>query len=124
MIGLKAWWRRFGGLTAALVLAVLAVGPTADLLICSGEGVPTAEASASPMTVLASTADDQHPAAPWHSDRGGVCPHGHCHHGGISAPVAAALVSDPVSHAERLPVPQSVSRISYLNFGLERPPRV
>ena len=38
MTGLSTWWRRAGGLLAALVLTVLTFGPSLDTYICRDEG--------------------------------------------------------------------------------------
>lgn len=124
MIGLKGWWRRFGGLVAILLLAVVAVAPNADLLLCSGEAVPAAEAGPSAKAAPVSAASEQHADTSSQDDLGGVCAHGHCHHGGAFTPMAIAQISDGRSRVERLSVPLSAPAVSHLQFGLDRPPRV
>jgi hypothetical protein len=128
MHAVRTWWRGLGGLLAAAVVVVLAIGPSMDALICSGEGVPAASAAAaatSPTVVAKAQADlagDQHTGAPGHSDSG-ACPHGHCHHGGLARLAIAAPSLAVVGLTDRLPIPLTPVPVSDRRYSLDRPPR-
>lgn len=124
----KTWWRDLGGLLAAAVIAVLAFAPALDALICGGEE-PTVNAPAAIAEAQAPVAKDQvadlgehHGAVSGHAD-GGVCPHGHCHHGGVAQPAPQSPRFALLSVAARLPIPLSAVPVSDPHYSLDRPPR-
>lgn len=105
---------------AALVLAVLTLGPGLDGLLCKDEGRIGAASAELPATQVSSV--DGHSDPP---DGGpGVCAHGHCHHAAPYVPASPAAAEDPLdllgpAHAlprYRAPRPDPT-------FGLRRPPR-
>jgi hypothetical protein len=124
----RTWWRELGGLLAAAVIVMLAIGPSMDALICSGEGIPEVSvsvAATAPMAIAKDQADlsgDQHTGVPGHSDRG-ACPHGHCHHGSVAKAALEAPSLGVLKVADRLPIPLTTVPISDLRYSLDRPPR-
>lgn len=121
MSGLIIPWRSFGAVLAVLLIAVLALAPSLDKLICRDE-VPlvVAEASLSDKANLETAGQTQ-------DDQGGsdpdICIHGHCHHGApyLSAQIGALAMPDALpNHHELL---RGRASASDRQFGLDRPPR-
>ncbi len=109
-----------GGLVAAVLVVMLAAGPSLDALICRDE---PAESVASAGQLLSRTAVTDDHSAPSTKHEGGVCVHGHCHHGVAFASEGAGAPSGPAPMSDRhalLTYPQLTSTTP---TGLERPPR-
>ena len=119
MTGRGAWWRRLGGLWAALVLVALAVGPSLDGFICHDEG-GRATAAAALADVAAQDVGQPNPA---HDDGLGPCVHGHCHHASPYVPVDEVVADAAVSPLMRYALARNAVRTSDLHFELKRPPR-
>ena len=122
MSGLITPWRSFGAVLAALLIAVLALAPSLDKLVCRDEApLAVAEASLDGNAILEKAGQTQ-------DDHGGsdadICIHGHCHHGApyLSAPIGSLAVLDALPDHHEL----SRDRVSASDrqFGLDRPPRV
>ncbi len=118
MTRLAKWWRSIGGLAAACLLALFAVGPVADAVVCQADA-PAVEAAYAPDKAGVAAPGDpkSHPA------EAGICVHGHCHHAGplLAAPFAAAHA---VASADaRQPYPADRALASIVLAGPERPPR-
>ncbi|MGA0605274.1 hypothetical protein ACO2Q0_04665 [Phenylobacterium sp. VNQ135] len=116
----SSWWRKVGMALAALVLAVLTLGPGLDGLLCQDEGGLSAVAAEMP-AAEASAADDH--SGP-RDEGSGVCVHGHCHHAApcVSAsPAATEQPCNPIGVAH--PLPRDRAPTSDPKFGLMRPPR-
>lgn len=115
-----AWSGAVRWLVAALLVAVLSLGPSVDALVCGDDlGM---NAAAAETTILAgqsvNTPADDHGSAP-----ADVCIHGHCHHFAPFVPI-----DDPTVMASDLPsanhvLGRSVVRKTDPQFGLKRPPR-
>jgi len=119
MTARSTWWRRLGGPWVALVLAVLALGPSLDGLICHDEGRP-ASSSSSAAVVAAQDVDQPSPA---HDDGLGPCVHGHCHHAAPYVPVDAVVAEAAVSPRTRYALAPNAAPTFDLHFELKRPPR-
>ena len=111
------WWRKIGMALAALVLAVLTLGPGLDGLVCRDEGGAVAAAP-----IAAEAASDGHSGS---ADQGAdICVHGHCHHSAPYVPSALASVetrdhlTGDAHLLARARIPTSDPK-----FGLMRPPR-
>lgn len=120
MAGRSSWWKRFGGALAALTLAVLALGPGIDGLICQGDS--GLSAAAATLADEASVSSD-HPSH--ETGKGGVdaCVHGHCHH---ASPYTPSLQEQGASFDGallRLAVAPDAAPTSHPPSGLIRPPR-
>ena len=120
MTRLATWWRRAGGILAALVLAVMLSTPTVAAAACADEpAVATAsidQADESP------AAGDQGDGAPC-EDGCGLCAHCHCHHAGAHVPTAMTAAYGPAAGSARHVVAEAPAPTSELTFGLRRPPR-
>jgi hypothetical protein len=106
--------RRFAALL--LLLGVL-LGGAVDAIACE----PATEAAAAVTKVTVGerqSGDDQLPR----SDHGGVCTHGHCHHG-VSAFQPVAAWADVTVYHEDHPLPRERHLASIVPDSLERPPR-
>ena len=122
----SSFWVRMRAAFAALVLAVVALGPSLDQAICSNEwmmGAVAAETSADISQVSASSPHD-HQTSGHVGEAGGVCAHGHCHHSAPFVPSTAVADSGLVAVASPHALPLSSPSIDDLTFGLKRPPRV
>lgn len=109
-------WRRFGAAFAALVLAVLALGPSLESAMCADEAPATAEAAAYLLTSDAGHADDH--------GRADGCVHGHCHHGAPYTPEPATSAAPSLAHAAaRLTPDGDAVPPAGRQFDLMRPPR-
>jgi len=112
----QLWRRQAGRLLAALLLAVLTLGPGLDAVVCAGDNSPRAHAET---VVSASMAD-----ANGHVDQdcAGGCVHGHFHPGAPILPptLLAGYVS---TDSERLTPPLAARVASQEAKVLERPPR-
>ena len=98
MTRLAKWWRSIGGLAAACLLALFAVGPVADAVVCQADA-PAVEAAYAPdkADVAAPGDPKSHPA------EAGICVHGHCHHAGpLLAELKARATLPIVSRAAAL----------------------
>ena len=124
MTALRTWWRRFGGLLAAVLALVLVVPTAADAAICTFENLPVVGASADAhAAAVAAAANSEQPSRGAIGDADGACHHGHCHHTGPG--VAAATTIYVASFASAIePAPFSVTeRPARLTSRLDRPPR-
>lgn len=119
MAGPSTWWRKFGTALAALVLTVLAFGPSLDAIVCHDEGGGLAAAAAEMPGVLVS---DPAPIGD-HPDDGGVCIHGHCHHPSPYVPTTLIASAEPKESSARHALARVSVPTSDLKFGLKRPPR-
>ena len=119
MTGLSTWWRRAGGLLAALVLTVLTFGPSLDSYICRDEGGMSAAAAEHAVAVVQEEAD----SAGGHERALGACVHGHCHHGAAYTPVDVLPSHEPPILVGKHDLPRVAVRSSDPKFGLKRPPR-
>ena len=120
MQALDTIWRKFAGALMALTLAMFVFGPTLDALICQDE--TTASATAMGDGDILTAADEgsgSHPAPT--PDQ--PCAHGHCHHGGQSAPMTLTDVALIEAKAERPDSPVTLALATRMPSGLERPPR-
>jgi hypothetical protein len=107
-------WRRFGAAFAALVLAVLALGPSLESALCADEA--PAEATAFLLASDAGHADDH--------GRADGCVHGHCHHGAPYAPEPATSAAPTLAYAAaRLTPGGDAAPPAGRQFDLIRPPR-
>lgn len=112
--GLTAW-RRFGAAFAALVLAVLALGPSLDGVLCAGDAPSAVQVAVS----LGSPGADAHD-----HERTDGCAHGHCHHGAPQAPEPAVAPAAPLAYAAaRLTPAKDAASPAGRQFDLMRPPR-
>lgn len=111
-----AGWRRLAGALAACLLAVLVLGPALDSLVC--ETCPD-EAAAHAM----GASEHAREAPGQHSEREGLCVHGHIHQVSAAAPatllVAVSASIEPQIYDLALGSPPVVGR----HFQLIRPPR-
>lgn len=119
MAGASSWARSLRGLVAALLLAVLTLGPTVDSLVCGGDVSFAAAASeAQIVNVQASQLPDDHG-----SGMADVCMHGHCHHYAPFFPAQGvgehSVNESPAAHDSL----RATIRTSDPHFGLKRPPR-
>lgn len=119
MTGLSTWWRKAGGLLAALVLTVLTFGPSLDTYICRDEGGMTAAAAEQ----TAAAVQDQADPVGGHEKALGACVHGHCHHGAAYTPVDVQPSQDLPVLTGKHELPRVSVRSSDPKFGLKRPPR-
>lgn len=119
MAATLAWWRKIGMALAALVLAMIVLGPSVDRMIC-GDDVGMGAAASERVVATAS---------PDHDSDGEPCGdlsclHGHCHHGSPSVSLAA---SDAVERhdmgASVHPLRRGRVATSDPKFDLMRPPR-
>lgn len=117
MVGAKSTRRGIGGLLAALVLVMLACGPTVDAFVCRGEAP----------IVVGTVAEAAHAAQQTghadHHDQGQPCAHGHCHHAGLFAAAPTAEVKTVQVVAVRPVAHWASVALSDAQFGLMRPPR-
>ena len=122
MTGFATWWRKAGGILAAVVLAVMVFGPTAAAAVCLDNPAVAAAGldEASDTGVSADRADaDKAPC-----DNGACpCDHCQCHHAGAYAPMALAEVRGPYTSRERHALTDRPAPVSGLIFGFKRPPR-
>lgn len=118
MTGLSTWWRRAGGLLAALVLTVLTFGPGLDTYICRDEGGMSAAAAEQAVAV-----QDETSSAEGHEKALGACVHGHCHHSAAYTAGEVELTQEQPFLGDKHAVPQVAVRSSDPKFGLMRPPR-
>lgn len=125
MTGYSTWWRRLGGLLAALVLVVLALGPGLDTMVCGGEGGMSAAAAESVGAdhSTAVSADIGHAGDQDHDQGLDPCIHGHCHHSAAYVPIGLGAVPEaqvlPARHVIALATVTALDR----KFQLKRPPR-
>ncbi len=118
----QASWRGFGVVFAALLIAVLALAPSLDNLICPDDAPPLAAATAlldGEVHAAAISADH----APDDQGAADVCIHGHCHHGAslLSAPIGALATLG--SAADRHELVLNRITVGDRKFDLDRPPR-
>lgn len=108
---------------AALVLTVLAFGPSIDAYVCRDEGIASVTAG-SAADVAQAHADGVHTdgAHTEHGDGQGPCAHGHCHPVFFTSPLPAQI-REARAVAQRPALPQASIVLSDLQFGLMRPPR-
>lgn len=114
------WLRRLGAVLAALVLAVLAFGPSLDALLCHDDA--DLGAVAAEMPAFGAEPGDQGPGE--HAGGRAACVHGHCHHGAAHTPALSAPdASRADAGAAGLGTPRTRIPTSDLKFRLIRPPR-
>ena len=120
MMGFSTWWRKAGGMLAAVVLAMMVFGPTAEAAVCADDPAMAAAVLDQPGDTLTDTGlADEGPC-----DDGG-CPCVHCqgHHSGAYAPVTLTDAQGPSAARERHALGDGPSPASSLTFGFKRPPR-
>jgi hypothetical protein len=85
---------------------------------------PAAEGKAHVAAVKIAATDpgERHGAVPDHAE-GGICLHGHCHHGSAAKPFAEASEPGAAILAARPPIPVMALPNSHLRYGFDRPPR-
>lgn len=115
-------WRRIRGLMAALVLAVLVLGPGMDAYVCRDEGVPSATAASSAVVAAQDAAIHTDAGHAEDGDGLGPCAHGHCHPVFFTSP-HSAQIGEAKAVTQRLLPPQASVVRSDMQFGLMRPPR-
>ncbi len=121
MAGLRAWWRSGAGALAACFIAVFAVIPALDALVCEADAATPAQAVA--MSVAHTHAAETHPAHKSHAEAGGYCMHGHCHQVSAEAPPAVMIETlVRVDSAEHRLIRSSFP-VEGRHFPLIRPPR-
>lgn len=120
MADLAKWWRKAGGLLAAVVLAVMVFGPVTEAQACVDAATVAAtgidqpdNASASAGQIGGGLCDD------------GSCPceHCQCHHAGGYAPITLGEAQALRALRERHTLADGPSPPSSLTFGFKRPPR-
>ena len=120
MAGLATWWRNAGGILAAVVLAAMVFGPTAEAAVCL-DNPPVAAAGLASDTDASAYGTDADKAP---CDNGACpCDHCQCHHAGAYAAVALADAQGPYTSRERHVLADRPTPASGLIFGLKRPPR-
>jgi len=122
MAEFATWWRKAGGILAALVLAAMVFGPTAEAAVCLDK---PAVANAGLETVSESGASADRADADRSPCDNGACPcdHCQCHHAGAYAAVAVSDVRGPYTPRERHVLADRPAPASGLIFGFKRPPR-
>lgn len=122
----SAFWIKTRAVLAALVLTLLAFGPSLDQVVCGGEwsGKAVAAESTSPATMMSAMSGSQDDHAKGHAgDAAGLCSHGHCHHGSTFVGASTGAV-DPVAHVRDVyAFALSSPAVTDIKFGLKRPPR-
>jgi hypothetical protein len=100
----------------ACFLAVFALAPAFDAVICEADEPAVAHALAGETAAV----DHSHQG---HTEPSGVCTHGHCHQAASEAPHGAVVTAAAqVEHQVLRPVLYSVP-VSNRHFRLIRPPR-
>jgi hypothetical protein len=100
----------------ACFLAVFALAPAFDAVVCEGEEPAAAHALVRQTVAI----DHSHQG---HTEPSGVCAHGHCHQTASEAPHAAVVPAVArVEHQVLRPVLHCVP-VSNRHFPLIRPPR-
>lgn len=116
----SAWSGALRWLAAALLVAVLSLGPSVDSLICGndlGSGAVAAEVPTQADQAVTAPLDD-HSSAP-----ADVCIHGHCHHFAPFVPIEGVSgVGADLPSAKHV-LGRSAVRKTDPHFGLKRPPR-
>jgi hypothetical protein len=123
MTPLRTWWRKTGGLVVACLLAALVIGPTLDAVVCGGEGETAAASMPHGAAQSIVVAHHDQPDPNVDHDEGGICAHGHCHHGLTLGFVIAdaSVLPGPTSESHALGT--TATHASRSPSGLERPPR-
>ncbi len=120
MAEFSTWWRKAGGMLAAVVLAIMMFGPVAEAAVCADDTATAAATVDEPAGALA----DAGPAGEAPCDDGSCpCIHCHGHHAGAYAPVSMIGAEAPFASRERHDVASGPSPASSLTFGFKRPPR-
>lgn len=116
----SAWSGALRWLAAALLVAVLSLGPSVDSLICGNDlssGAAAAEITTSAGQTVTAPLDD-HGSAP-----ADVCIHGHCHHFAPFVPIeGVGGVGADLPSAKHV-LGRTAVRKTDPHFGLKRPPR-
>lgn len=112
--------KQLGAIFAAMLVAILALGPSIDSLICKdGDGFSASAAESAAGHVLADEIDTSDHGA----DAAGVCVHGHCHHAApYTPPIQSTAATFAVSRADLAVAPDDETPINRPNL-LIRPPR-
>ena len=119
MAGRRPISKRLGAMFAAVLVAVLALGPSLDSLICKdGDGFSAAAESG-----IGHAVSDDADLGDHGLDMAGACVHGHCHHGAPYAPpIQNADAVVVVSQADLAVAPDDNPPSNQPNL-LIRPPR-
>lgn len=119
MSSLQAWIRRQSGAIVAVLVTLLALGPSFDALICADE-LPLSGLEQSQVLVA-----DGEQGSPGETDLGhpDACMHGHCHHGAAALAKAEVVRADLTATGQRLEPGKSRALAATLTYGLKRPPR-
>lgn len=120
MAGASTWARSLRGMIAALLLAVLTLGPSVDALICGDEAGAAAAAAEVQTVIVQATPDTPDDHGSGMSD---VCIHGHCHHYAPFVPILGAGEQATIEPSAQHDWWQTTIRKSDPHFGLKRPPR-
>ncbi|HKR88789.1 MAG TPA: hypothetical protein VJS38_11505 [Phenylobacterium sp.] len=121
MLRLATLVRRLGGLVAAVVLAVLALGPAVDAALCGGEDIASAGGRPTVESAAVSAVSHLDPAR--HAERADACSHGHCHHAAPSTLEDGVEALTTLTRRDRIAVLQVDLPRPRLSFDLDRPPR-
>ena len=115
MARFSSWWRNGAGALVACFMAVFAMLPAFDAVICE-----TDEPAAAHATAAYEGVDQDHPG---HTEPSGVCPHGHCHQAVSEAPERAAFGAITTIVAQAFGLSSSSVPVTNPQFRLIRPPR-
>jgi hypothetical protein len=119
MAGFISSWRWAGAIFAALLIAVVALGPSSIAMACEAESAAAASVEG-PAAVLASA--DQ--ADEGQCDDGcGSCSQCSCHHAGASPLATVSVLPRPAACPAPHRLTETPAPTSDLTFGLQRPPR-
>lgn len=119
MLALQAWIRRHSSVIVAVLVTLLALGPSFDALICADE-----LATSGMEQTQVHIADDEQ-GSPEETDLGhaDVCLHGHCHPSAAAVAKADFTSAGPVATLQRLEPGPSQALTPALTYSLKRPPR-
>lgn len=123
MAGRMTWWRKLGGLLAALVVAVFTMGPGLDTLICGGDGGINAVAAVQTASADHTASVEDGHGQPSQDQSLGVCMHGHCHHGALYVPDTLPTAEAPLAVPNGHDLVRATGTTSDRHFQLKRPPR-
>lgn len=114
MAGVLRAWRSLGGLLTVCMLSLMVLAPTLDRCICFDTPAGEVELVAfqSPSEVDGVQDKGMRP-----------CVHGHCHQPAAVVPPDVVQAIVPVVRSSRPAIADATLPLSYLQFGLIRPPR-
>jgi hypothetical protein len=116
MLRMATWWRSFGGLLAACVLALLVIAPTIAAAACVCDA-PSAGATAQQMVSVADQKQDSGPC------KAVCCLGGHCHYAGSVLDTTLTGVTAPVPKAAKPAMAPLQPLPSLTPSPLDHPPR-